>query len=74
MGYNDMNYEGDKRRSSYVAFVAENTSAALTVKTKSLVQKILFDDQQRATGVEFLSTEKHKGSTHAAKWCCALAH
>jgi choline dehydrogenase len=58
MGYNDMNYEGDNRRSSYVAFVAENSSTALTVKTKSLVQKILFDDQQRATGVEVVINGK----------------
>jgi len=52
MGYNDMNFEGSKRRNSYVAFVAENTSNNLTVKTKCLVQKILFDDQQRAIGIE----------------------
>ncbi len=51
MGYNDMNYEGDKRRSSYVAFIAENKSSTLTVKTKSLVQKILFDGQ-RAVDIE----------------------
>lgn len=60
MGYNDMNYEDNKRRHSYVAFVAENTSTALTVKTKSLVQKILFDEQQRATGVEVVIN----GKTH----------
>lgn len=58
MGYNDMNYEGDKRRSSYVAFVAENTSTALTVKTKCLVQKIVFDEQQRAVAVEVSSKGK----------------
>jgi len=52
MGYNDMNFEADKRRNSYVAFIAELTSANLTVKTKSLVHRILFDDQQRAIGVD----------------------
>ncbi|MCC7516500.1 MAG: GMC family oxidoreductase [Pseudomonadales bacterium] len=57
MGYNDMNYEGDKRRNSYVAFIAENTSSALTVKTRSLVQKIVFDGQ-RATAVEVMINGK----------------
>ncbi len=63
MGYNDMNYEGDKRRSSYVAFVAENASNALTVKTKSLVQKVLFDEQQRAMGVEAIINGKKQTFT-----------
>ncbi len=52
MGYNDMNFEADKRRSSYVAFVAEQASSNLTVKTKSLVHRILFDEQLRTIGVE----------------------
>ena len=60
MGYNDMNYEGDKRRSSYVAFVAENKSSTLTVKTKVSVQKVLFDAQQRAIGVEALINGKQQ--------------
>lgn len=52
MGYNDMNFEGDRRRSSYVAFIAENPSENLTVKTRCLVHKILFDAQMQAIGVE----------------------
>ena len=56
MGYNDMNFEGDKRRNSYVAFVAEPASGNLTVKTQSLVHRILFDTQAaaepRANGIE----------------------
>lgn len=60
MGYNDMNYEGDKRRSSYVAFIAENKSSTLTVKTKASVQKVLFDAQQRAIGVEALINGKQQ--------------
>jgi choline dehydrogenase len=52
MGYNDMNFEGDKRRNSYVAFVAEPKSKNLTVLTKSLAHKILFNNEQVAIGVE----------------------
>jgi choline dehydrogenase len=58
MGYNAMNFEADKRRNSYVAFIAENNASALTVKTHSLVQKILFDAQQRAIGVEVVTNGK----------------
>ncbi|HET8711849.1 MAG TPA: GMC family oxidoreductase [Spongiibacteraceae bacterium] len=52
MGYNDMNFEADNRRSSYVAFIAENDSTNLTVKTKCQVHKILFDERLTAVGVE----------------------
>jgi len=51
MGYNDMNYEADKRRNSYVAFVAEPASKNLTVKTKSLAHKIIFEGN-KAVGIE----------------------
>lgn len=53
MGYNDMNFEGENRRSSYVAFIKDNANAAqLTVKTKSLVQRIVFDASGRAEAVD----------------------
>ncbi len=42
MGYNDMNYEGEFRRSSYVSFVKDNKSEGLTVKTQSQVNRIIF--------------------------------
>lgn len=66
MGYNDMNYEADKRRNSYVAFVSENSASTLTVKTRSLVHKVLFDSQQRAIGVEAV-VDGRKQTIHASK-------
>ncbi len=53
MGYNDMNFEGDRRRHSYVAFVAEQNSGNLTIQTHCVTQRVLFDDH-RATGVEVI--------------------
>lgn len=52
MGYNDMNFEGDFRRSSYVAFIKECKSDSLIVKTNSKVQRIIFDDKCRAEALE----------------------
>lgn len=53
MGYNDMNYEGDARRNSYVAFIKENSHRQrLTIKSRSLVHRILFDAQHNAVAVE----------------------
>jgi len=53
MGYNDMNFEGEYRRSSYVAYVKECTAQGrLTVKTKSMVHRIVFDADNKAEAVE----------------------
>lgn len=52
MGYNDMNMEAGKRRNSYVAFVAEQTSTNLTVQTNAKVYKVIFNDARQAIGVD----------------------
>jgi len=56
MGYNDMNFQGNQRRSSYMAFIhgREDELECLTVKTGASVQRILFDDCKTAIGVELL--------------------
>ncbi|HET8704690.1 MAG TPA: GMC oxidoreductase, partial [Pseudomonadales bacterium] len=53
IGYQMMNYDGDKRRSSYAAFVHQNTKKNLVVKTDALVHRVVFDGDTRATAVEF---------------------
>ncbi len=54
MGYNDMNFEGDQRRSSYMAFIHDRESELelLTLKTGTRAQRILFDGNRTAVGVE----------------------
>jgi len=56
IGYNDMNFQGDQRRSSYTAFIhdRETTLDWLTVKTQSRVNKILFDENKAAIAVEYV--------------------
>lgn len=56
IGYNDMNFQGDRRRSSYVAFIHDRESELdlLTVKTQARVHKILFDENRTATAVEYV--------------------
>lgn len=51
IGYNDMNFEGDRRRNSYVAFVSENNSEKLTVKTAARVHRVVTEGS-RAVAVE----------------------
>ncbi len=62
MGYNDMNFEGDQRRSSYMAFIQgrEAELDLLTVRTQAQVLKIHFDEHKSAEAVEF----SLGGSTH----------
>jgi choline dehydrogenase len=50
-GYETMNYEGDRRRSSYVAFVKEAASENLSVLTGARVLRVVFEGR-RAVGVE----------------------
>jgi choline dehydrogenase len=53
-GYESMNYEGDLRRNSYVAFVKElKERSRLTVLTRAVARRVLFQGK-RATGVEVL--------------------
>lgn len=55
IGYNDMNFEGEQRRSSYVAFIRDNLPALdlLTIRLHSTLQRILFDDQHTAVAIEY---------------------
>lgn len=52
IGYNDMNYEGEFRRSSYVAFVRESSPQQLSVKTRARCHKVLFEGK-RAVGIQY---------------------
>jgi choline dehydrogenase len=59
LGYEWMNYQGNRRRSSYVAFVKpllEGVSK-LVVLNRARSRRVLFDEQRRATGVEY----EHEG-------------
>jgi choline dehydrogenase len=51
IGYQPMNYEGDARRSSYVAFVREAKSENLHIITRALIRRVVFEGT-RAVGVE----------------------
>lgn len=55
IGYNDMNFEGNERRSSYMSFVhgRETELDLLTVITKAKAQRIIFDSNQTAVALEF---------------------
>jgi choline dehydrogenase len=56
IGYNDMNFEGELRRSSYVAFILDNAAAQLdllTIRTHSTLQRIIFDDNKTAVAIEY---------------------
>lgn len=56
VGYEWMNYEGDRRRSSYVAFIADAPSLpGLTVETGTHVRRLVFDETKRVVQVEFES-------------------
>lgn len=54
LGYEHMSYEGDSRRSSYVAFLKDaGARPGLTVETGALAHRILFDAEGKATGVRY---------------------
>lgn len=53
IGYQPMNYEGDARRSSYVAFVRDQQAPNLHVVTRALVKRVVFEGR-RAVGVEIV--------------------
>ncbi|MCK5769709.1 GMC family oxidoreductase [Algiphilus sp.] len=54
VGCNDMNYDGDARRSSYRAWLHEAGGAGVQRLTGAEVQRLAFDDRRRAIGVEVL--------------------
>ncbi len=55
IGYNDMNYEGESRRSSYVSFIREKRDAlqSLTIKHHCVLKKIHFDDEKTAKSIDY---------------------
>lgn len=54
VGYEWMNYEGDRRRSSYVAFLKDERGRPnLTVQTNARVHRLVLSEGKRATAVEF---------------------
>ncbi len=58
IGYEWMNYEGDARRSSYVAFIRDADLPGLTVETGARAERLEIDDQKRVTGVTYLQDGK----------------
>ncbi|MEM6993657.1 MAG: GMC family oxidoreductase [Myxococcota bacterium] len=55
IGYEWMSYEGDRRRSSYVAFVKDHPRNNLVVRARSKVHRIIFDEELRACAVEVVT-------------------
>ncbi len=53
LGYEWMNYEGESRRSSYVAFLRDRPRRNLTIHCGARARRVLIDAQLRATGVEY---------------------
>jgi choline dehydrogenase len=63
LGYEWMNYEGDGRRSSYVAFIKDRAPAGnLTILTGARAHRIELDDRKRAIAVRF----EHAGQLQRA--------
>ena len=64
LGYEWMNYRGDERRNAYTGFVQPHLDRPnLVVLTGAAVQRLVFDDRRRLTGVEFT----HEGARHTAR-------
>jgi choline dehydrogenase-like flavoprotein len=54
LGYEWMNLRGNERRSSYAAFLRPQLDQGRAVlRTGAVVQRVLLDEQRRATGVEY---------------------
>jgi choline dehydrogenase len=54
VGYEWMAFEGDRRRSSYVAFVKDaGDRPNLSVRPRAFVHRIVFDESRRAVAVEY---------------------
>lgn len=76
IGYNDMNFNGDQRRSSYISFIhgREKELELLTLKTEVQVTKILFDENKTAVAIEFLEdVTKHNVGVKKEVVMCAGA-
>ncbi|MCB9718494.1 MAG: GMC family oxidoreductase N-terminal domain-containing protein [Myxococcales bacterium] len=54
VGYEPMAYEGDRRRSSYVAFLKDaGPRSNLVVRARAFVHRLVFDEGRRAIAVEY---------------------
>ncbi len=75
VGYETMTFEGDRRRSSYVAFIKDAPDKGnLTIEAQAFVHRIVFDQARRAVAVEY----EHEGarkrvSVHREVVMCAGA-
>ena len=64
LGYEWMNYSGEQRRNAYVGFVQPHLERPnLVVLTGARVQRVVFDERRRVTGVEF----EHEDARHTAR-------
>jgi choline dehydrogenase len=64
IGYEWMSYENEDRRSSYVSFIKDaGAQPNLTILTGARAHRLLFDADQRATGVEY----EHEGARATAE-------
>lgn len=74
VGCNDMNYQGQDRRSSYRAWLHQQTLPGLTVQTGALVQRVVFDANKKAVAVEYrLDGAVHTAGVHREVILCAGA-
>lgn len=53
MGYQLMNFQGERRRSSYAAFLHDLPLDNLTLVHRAQVQRIIFNDEKKAVAVEY---------------------
>ena len=60
IGYEWMTYEGDRRRSSYVAFVKDAARGNLVFRNGARVHRVVFDGRNHATAVEYEHEGEHK--------------
>jgi len=63
VGYESMTFEGDRRRSSYVAFLKDaGPRDNLVVHARAFVHRLVFDEHRRAVAVEY----EHEGQRRRA--------
>ncbi len=76
IGYNDMNFRGTERRSSYSAYIygREDELERLTIRTGARAQRVLFDEHRNAIAVEYLlGAEVHVAGIRGELILCAGA-
>lgn len=74
VGCNDMNYEGDQRRSSYRALLHERSLPGIKIINGARAQRIRFDADHRATAVEYrVGDEARIARVGKELVCCAGA-